>query len=162
LAETRKERDALQHQLEANTKEPSQPNQTESLVLRLTDAKRWRFVKALEDTALATNGDKAHCIATVLLADGTQGLWGELEPLLTYSGWGVGGAPTTPSPPYIPPGITILSGTDRGEPFVCAAALTQVLQGMTPIQTKIRVNQATPILTQCENKCVQIEINNQI
>jgi hypothetical protein len=150
-----------QSQEHLNSDLAAQPNQTESSVLRLTDAKRWQFVKALEDTALVANGGKAHCVATVLLAAGAQGLWDELEPLLTYPGWDVGGTPTTPSPPYVPPGITILSGTDKGEPFVCASALAQILQGITSIQTQVRVNQITSILSQCKNECVQIEINHE-
>ena len=62
-------------------------------------------------------------------------LWEELRPLLVYSGRqiigaGIGGSSYNG-------GITIPAGDGKGDPFICASELAELLQNQTRIQISI-------------------------
>ena len=67
-----------------------QSKPSKSRLLQLDNAMKWRFVKALQDTARKKNGDIEACLAVVNIQRNSQyatALWEELQPIIYYAGW---------------------------------------------------------------------------
>lgn len=165
LVTVQSERDQAQQALDSMWKEigltvdPIGP----SPLLKLTDAKRWRFIKSFLDSALRSNGERAKCSAAVSIkpeSGSANTQWAEFQTLLSYSNWQVAGG--GPGSSFYKDGITILISSADGDPFICATKLTQALQDQTSIPVSIRKDQVTPILEQCKNECVEIQIGDGV
>lgn len=129
--------------------------------LKLDDATKWQFVKSLQDAAKAANGDRAKCVVTVNLSansDSAMNVWSELEPLLYYAGWNLGGGDTQRV--RYPLGVTISVGVDHGDIYTCASALAIVLKNTNILPTTIRANESTPNLVACKNECFEIDVGD--
>ncbi|MBV8738228.1 MAG: hypothetical protein JO007_13425 [Alphaproteobacteria bacterium] len=128
-----------------------------SVILGLTDAKRFRFIKAFFDT-----GPTVACIARGSVkpdSKSADGLWLEFEPLLIYAGWKVygGGA----GMPFYRDGIMIKTGPNpRGDSLACATRLASEIQPFVSVNVSIKGEQVTPNLESCQNECVDIQIGD--
>jgi hypothetical protein len=138
----------------------SRLNDPPSHILDLTDAKRWRFVKDFQDLPLPSNGALkiSSCSAAVSIKPNSRSaneLWDEVRPLLSVPPWRqFGGGPGTE---VYRNGITILV-PHQEMAAACGARLNEWINSQTPTKALIMSNQATPILEQCKNECVEIHI----
>lgn len=133
-----------------------------SPILRLTDAKRWRFISSFSDWPPNPNGPP-HCYAWVAVepkSESATALWAELSPLLIHSNWKL--TVGWEYRPFFNNGITILSGPGTGDPFVCGTRLTESLQNQTPALISMHNNQVTTTLEKCKYECVEIQIGSGV
>jgi hypothetical protein len=154
LAAVTEERNQLKQQNIARQPEAISP------LLRLDDAKRWAIVKSLRDST-RNNSGYVTCSAYIVQArkgNWPSAVWTELHPLLYYAGWQLAGSQTQKT--YFQNGISVTSGSDKGDAFTCAWRLSELIQSFG-IPSPLRINQVTPELIACKNECIGIEIGDE-
>jgi hypothetical protein len=134
-----------------------------SAILRLDDGKRYRFIAYFQDQRLLPdNRPLDRCDAAVSIKPESKSafaLWDELRPLLSYGIWHqfAGG----PGDSLYPNGLTVFTVAREDAKFVCASRLVQWINTQTPIKAEL-VQQATPILEQCKNECIEIHVGDGV
>jgi hypothetical protein len=144
----------------------AQSTQPKSAFLSLDDGQKWRFSDSLRSMAVAQSGERISCEYVLGLSTNDQFVWGtwvELQPMLDLAWWrhtasgdlGLGQR-------QFPAGFTILTGSDNGPGFICAASLGRALQDTlsSRMPVTVRTNQVTEALTGCRDNCVELDIGN--
>jgi len=127
-----------------------------------SDATKWRAAHNLRYGARAGNGSLLTCQFS--LAVGPSGrnswnIWSNLQSVLDLAHWqSVGGTAQRPEI-QLPHGITILVGTENGDAFVCATALSQAVSEIFP-PVSLKLDQVTAALVACKNECVELQIGD--
>jgi hypothetical protein len=129
------------------------------------DAAKWRFAFNLRYGPKATNGSLLDCKFSLVLSrggpagSGAWNLWGALQPMLELAHWV--NLPTSVRPSDFPfQGISVLSG-DNKDASNCAAFLGKALGEAFPqSHISVRTNQTAPILEECKNQCVELDIGD--